>query len=161
MRVRELKTLRKFPMADKIAAAVVQNRDLPLDGAMARRRGDGWAVYGFGPGWTYETEAEVREALKDGHGEALIWRRLRRRARGEGYLPDLLTRPAAARDGRTAEALRLLAANPMLLPVEAARQAGVDPSAVYRALRRTERKHPTCPHCGKPVVLRDEGPPLV
>ncbi len=140
MRVRELKTLRKFPMADKIAAAVVQNRDLPLDGAMARRRGDGWAVYGFGPGWTYETEAEVRD---------------------EGYLPDLLTRPAAARDGRTAEALRLLAANPMLLPVEAARQAGVDPSAVYRALRRTERKHPTCPHCGKPVVLRDEGPPLV
>lgn len=54
------------------------------------------------------------------------------------------TRPGS----RTDMALRILETSPETTPYVAARRAGVDPAAVYRALQRGKTR---CPCCGKPA----------
>lgn len=63
---------------------------------------------------------------------------------GMGRTMVRVTRPGS----RTDIALRILETTPETTPYEAARQAGVDPAAVYRALQRGKTR---CPCCGKPT----------
>lgn len=58
-----------------------------------------------------------------------------------------------AEQGRTAVAVHLLDETPWLTPYTAAKTAGINPSAVYRAMGRREAKaaQPTCQCCGRPL----------
>lgn len=143
--MRRIRRLDKFPRAEDVRRAVQANADAPPLGAVAQRRtaGDAWGVLVYGPDYTYETAEDARRALlPGGQGEVLHWRR--------ATTPDLSRR--ATQDGsRTDAALALLAERPDLRPIDAARELDIDPSAVYRALQRTERSlH--CPHCGERLV---------
>jgi len=77
----------------------------------------------FGPGCHVKSE---RQALGAHPGATMIW-----------------TRPS----GRTQHALKLLQDFPGLTPYAAAKEAGVNVSAVYRAKARTNR--PACACCGQ------------
>lgn len=54
---------------------------------------------------------------------------------------------------RTAKALALLDSQAGMTPYAAAKQAGVDVAAVYRALKRkaAAKAQPTCPCCGRVI----------
>lgn len=138
-----IRRLDKFPRSQDVRKALLDNADSPPDGAVAqRRKTGGWGVLLFGTDYTYETAEMARRALlPGGEGSVYVWRRV---------AADLNRR--ATRDGsRTDAALALLSQRPDLRPIDAAREVGVDPAAVYRALQRTERSlH--CPHCGERLV---------
>lgn len=96
-------------------------------------------VHAWGPSCVDKTEARVLRAIPV--EPAYVWAPRDQDAGSEA--------PRVKPGSRTARALELLAAGEAPNVNAAAREAGVDAAAVYRARNRGTRT--VCPHCGKPA----------
>jgi hypothetical protein len=139
--MRRVKQLLDLPHGDAVGAAIGKAEPGSVSGALARRSeaGGPWRVVVWGEGCAIDSEVEAADALDTGHGPVLAWRQPR--------LPTVRRSGPAA--GRTQRALDLIDTTPGLTPHAASIQAGVDASAVYRALARRKRHLCTC--CGRPL----------
>lgn len=96
--------------------------------------GDDIRVVAFGPGCSYRDEASALHGYRD-RTVTHVWNR--------HVLPD----PVHA-GSKTALALAAMANDPKLTPNAAAKRAGINASAVYRALKRREERG-VCSCCGR------------
>jgi len=141
--------LADFPRGELVARFLAVNADTPPAGVVAQLRegGDQWGVRVFGAAYECATAAHAKRVLAPGGtGPVYLWIR-------EPVAPPKRRRRVkkapAVRDGsRTAQAVSMLIEDPRLRPAAAARAVGVHPSAVYRALERTNLRC-LCPRCGQ------------
>lgn len=135
-------TLAQLPVSEATRKTLKSNPDIA--GALIPGDPDAVHVTVFGPRLRL---ASLAEALKVEPDAAWLWER------------DWKPTPAPRDDGltRTAAALKLIDEDD-LTPYAAAKMAGIDTSAVYRALARREAKAkaPRCQCCGRPLAAVQE-----
>lgn len=129
-------TLKGLPLSDETKATLLTTPG--ISGAIVHAGPDkDTRILVYGPGCEIKDRPAARQTWPDAE---FIWERSRPTSEVEAK-------------GRTATALHALDEDPEMTPYFAAQYAGVNVSAVYRALARREAKQaaPKCQCCGRPL----------